>query len=600
MNPLQFASDLKLRAAQMAADVQRLEVEETRREMDTVQHYAPMPSQDEFHRCPAKVRIIRAGNQSGKSHAVMMEVARAARKMDPYGKYPTNRPLVIWIMVFQESNIGRTVFRMLFELGCGHEVFLIRDKETEQWRTWNPSNPEDLARESEKVIAPPMIPPEEIEGGQPGMDARRCSGFAWAKQRSRIFKNCRLKNGTTIWCFCTKSDPPMGDAIDLAVIDEDLSQDHKTVSELMARVSKRSGRIIWSVWPQMKNDALEKLCREAEDQEGTDEPDIVQLRMRYRDNEYITPKDRKTTLRLWASQGENILKSRDEGDFLLDSFQMYPEFDLDIHGIPNVADPKCIDKSQYWEKIDWWLRTREVPADWTRFLWIDPGWGTTAVLALAVPPPELGDYVVAYGELYLHAHTVPRVADAIVAKFGKERFYLFGIDWHQARKHTQASSKTYAQQFAEEFRKRDFHSVTTGYSFRKGSDDVQGRCAMVRTWLGQRADAAPKFRILRSKLNDRRSALPHMEQEFRLYRRMIHMDMAKEDPVKEHDHIMNCQEYCAHDPLTRYHRLPAAPAEADPVVAEFQRWRGAIEGTNKGSVNLGPGATWDQPNKVFR
>ena len=122
----------------------------------------------------------------------------------------------------------------------------------------------------------------------------------------------------------------------------------------------------------------------------------------------------------------------------------------------------------------------------------------------------------------------------------------------------------------------------------------------MRTWLGQREEGAPKFRILRSKLDDRRSALPYMEQEFRLYRRMIHMDMAKEDPVKEHDHLMNAAEYGAHDPLTRYHRVPPEPAKADPVVAEFQRWRGAIEGTNKGSVNLGPGATWDQPNKVFR
>jgi len=594
VNPSQLVSDLDRQAGEARQQLPALRAEMARRQQDSVRLYEPMPAQDAFHRSRATVRIIRKGNRAGGTYACCQEVARAVRRCDPHGKYPTDRPLIVWIIVFVQENIGRTLFRMLFTPGAGAEVFLIRDLETNDFRVWRPNDPGDAARKDERIMAPPLIPSEVVEGGEVGMNPGEPAGFSWVEKGPRIFKVCRLKNGSEIRTFCSNSEPPMGDPVDVVVIDEDLKQDRRIISELMARISTRGGKIIWAVWPKDKNEALHKLCREAEDQQGMENPDVEEFRMRFDANIYTPAALREQTLRLWATQGEAIVRSRNEGDFMLDSVLMYPEFEMDVHGVPNVGDPKCLERSQYWENIDWFLRDRKIPKDWTRFLWLDPGWGTIAVLFLAVPPPSLGDYVVAYDEVYLHGHTVPRVADAIAEKVLGQRFHLFGIDWHQARKHTQASTKNYGQQFTEEFRKRGIASHLTGNSFRKGSDDVDGRAAAVRTWLGQRAVGAPKFRVLRSKVHDRRSACPNLEDEFELYRR--HVD---DRPIKEHDHLMNCLEYAAHDRLTGYHRLPGAPLPEDPVVAEFKRWRGAIEGSRGEGVHLGMAAGSSQGTRPF-
>ena len=457
-----------------------------RRSMDALRVYEPMPSQKAFHASKAPVRVIRAGNRSGKTYAVAQETARAARRMDPHGKYPTDRGLFIWIIVFEEDNIGRTIFRMLFQPGCGNEVFIIRDEETGKWRTWSEGYSRDRERIDERIVQPPLIPPEEIVGGSTGMSPAECKGFSWTNKGARIFKVCRLKNGTEIRCYCSGSEPPMGDSVDLAVIDEDLKQDRRMVSELMARISTRGGRIIWSVWPKTKNIALQKLSKEAALQAGLPNPDIAEFRMKYSENMFISEEKKQITLRLWASQGEDVLKSRDEGDFGLDAVLMYPEFDLAVHAVPNVPDPKCLDRSRYHGNIDWFLRTREIPQDWCRFLWIDPGYTRMAVLWMAIQPPSLGDFVVAYRELYLTQKTYATVAKEVARLSVGEQIRLFGIDDQQARKHSQQTGKTEKQQLSDEFKKVGMRSITTGFGFKKGSTNIQGRCAMVRSWLSLR------------------------------------------------------------------------------------------------------------------
>jgi len=464
-----------LREAQRAAEEARKRVqlsteELDRRQMDSVRLYSPMPAQEAFHRSKASVRIIRAGNRSGKTYAVCQEVARAVRRLDPHKKYPSDQAIIVWMIVFEQDNIGRTLYRTLFKPGCGDEVWIIRDLATGKYRTWKPNDPSDAARKKERIPAPPLIPKEEIKGdGKTGG-----GGFSWVSKGPRIFKVCRLKNGSEIRTFCSGSEPPMGDSVDLAVIDEDLKQDRKMISELMARTATRGGKIIWSVWPKTKNSVLQKLCKEASNQAGQPDPDVEEFRMRFSHNEYVSQADKLKTIRLWATQGEDVVRSRDMGDFGMDAIKMYPEFSMDVHGIPNVSDPKSLDRQAYQGKIDWFLRTRKIPDDWARFMWIDPGYTVTAVVFFAVSPPEIGDCVVAYDELHLCGYTVVRVVEAIAMKAQGNRFHAFGMDFQHGRKHDQATGKTQVQQFIDEFKRRGVRSATTGSSFRRGSTNIQG------------------------------------------------------------------------------------------------------------------------------
>ena len=480
--------------------------------------------------------------------------------MDPHGKYPADRGVTIWIVVYEEQNIGRTVFRMLFKPGLFQ---IIRDSQTGKWRAWDPENPDDLNRKKECKPAPPLIPIDEIEGGRPGMSFAKCKGIAWVKQNQRVFRLVTLKNGTLIYTMCSGSEPPMGDPIDLGVIDEDLKQDRMMISELQARTADYDGKIVWSLWPKTQNPAAQALSSQAAEQINHETPDVVEFRMEFMANRYIPQKNRDRTFRLWEGQGAEIARSRNTGDYMLDSVRMYPEFDMNIHGVPNVNDPDCIDQGMYDHKIDWFLRTRKIPEDWCRFLWIDPGFTTAAGLFLAVPPKELGDWVVAYDEIYLNNSTLEKFAAQIVRKRDASgislRFHSFGIDWHYSRRHEWTTGKIIKDQVVALFRKLGIKSETTGHSLRDGSDDVDGRIAKVRSWLDMRRTPdgdvlAPKFRILRAPGDPQRSACPFMQNEFLMYMKKFVHDEATDQPIKGNDHIMNALEYAAADPATRWHR----------------------------------------------
>lgn len=537
------------------------------RQMDALKFYRAMPIQEEFHKSRAPVRIIRKGNRAGGSTATMMEVARAFRGMDPHGKY-RKEGIIIWIVVWEEDNIGRTLYRMLFKPGL---FKIIKDLNTNLWRAWNPENPSDVAREKEAKPAPPLIPIKTPSG-------ERLVNFAWKKKGPHIFKLARHRGtGAEIHCFCSNSEPPMGDPVDLAVIDEDLKQDRKMISELQARIADNEGKIIWSVWPKSKNEALQSLTRQAEEERGKPDPDVVEFRLNFDQNLYIPMRARQRTLRMWAAQGEDVMRSRNTGDYMLDAVKMYPEFNLDIHGVPNVADPDCMERAAYDHNIDWFLRTRKVPDDWTRFLWIDPGYTVTAGLFLTVPPPELGDWLIAYDEIYLHNQTLKQFTTIVQQKLVTppiQSIWAFGADWHFGRQTEWTGGKTRIQQMMESFKSHNVRSVTTGHGFRKGSDDVQGRITAVRTSLEMRRTVtgdqlAPRFRILRSKALDNKSACPNFEFEVNAYKKKFIHEESKDVPIDKDNHLMAAWEYGTHDPGTRYHR-PRGKSMGNPTTVAIQ------------------------------
>ena len=493
-------------------------------------------------------------HNSGKSLAAFIETARAATGRDPYGKYPTDRPLRIWIICYEEGQIGRTAYRLLFKPGA---FKIIRDLQTGHWRSWRPWDRWDAAREHETQPAPPLIPPRMAPE----------TAFGWKDKARRIFNICRLvfppghpMDGTELHAFPSGGEPPMGDPVDVIHIDEDLKY-ARHIPEFEARLSDNRGRLFWSVFPYTANDALVRMSKRAEEQNDLEFPDVEEFRLTFSDNPFIDPDEKRKRLSGWT-EVERL--ARDLGEFLLDAVRMYPRFHVDIHGIPRKTETG---------KLEAALELKQIPAHWTRYMSVDPGTVVTAVLFAAVPPPEeFGDAVVCYDELYLKRADAVVFAEAVAKKVEGQQFRAFIIDDHGSRSQEAGSGLSVRHQYTDELRKRDIRSETTGNGFYKGSDDWAGRAMEVRRWLQADQYGHTRFRLMRD-------ALPNMVSEFAQYQMRIVRggeEPTSERPVPGHDHLMNALEYlAAYNP--RYTPPRKAPRETPPIVADFRRLLKEIE-----------------------
>ena len=485
--------------------------------------YRPMPEQERFHACPAKVRVFRGGVRSGKSMACYAEVARAALGQDPYGKYPTNRPLDIWVVCYEESNIGRTVWRYLF---CPGAYWIIEDPQTKQLRAWDPAL--DAGRESERMPARPFIP-------------ERCvRTVAWRFKKDRIFSSVIIDPapghpmcGTTIRAFSSGREPPQSDPVDLVMIDEDLKQE-AFVPELISRLADRGGKLIWAVFPHSKNNALIRLHRQAEQERGLPNPSVVEFRGIFSANPYLPEEERRRTLALWT---EEERKSRDQGEFALDSVLVYPEFSPSVHALPIYygGTPRHPIDSLFPNVMAWMP-----PQDWTIYVAIDPGHTVGAALFIAIPPPEVGDFIIAYDEVYIRNCDVKQMAQAIKRKLQGRRPEAFYIDMQGARVSTAGVSYTAIKLLENYFRELGIASVRTGSGFYPGSTDVAGRIAEVRDTLITRELGGgvymPKFLYLQARC-------PNLEREFLSYRKRVGRTGVDDTPVAADNHLMDCLGY---------------------------------------------------------
>lgn len=490
--------------------------------MDALLLWEPMPSQEEFHKNGIQQRLVRKGNRSGGTAVGAVEFARAARGMDPYGKYP-KPPLRMYLIGYGESHIGRVFHKYLFRPG----VFKIIRDESGQWRAFRPWEKWDAEHAELAKPAPPLIPRRDIEA----------EGFAWIDKRASVFKLAKLKNGTEIWAFSSGSEPSIaqGDAPDVVWFDEDLDNTG-WVPEMQRGLSDRKGKLFWTAYPHVQNDALITLSERAEKEAELPDPGVVELRLTFSDNRYIDEEEKTRRRRDFSYLSEAEWASRDRGDFPTEQILMYPQFNMRVHGAP-YPELNSAFEVQVADGI--------VPREWTRYLFLDPGHATCAALFVAVPPPKVGDYALIYDEVYLHECTAEKLAKAVSAKANGQVFQSFIIDVHGAAPRDAGLGIPYRQQYAAAFQRHGLASVATGNSFADGSDDRLARSNLVRTWLSPRDNAPPKLRVLHGRC-------PHVLDEFRKYRRqkvksqdgvLYYMDVA--DPRSKHSHAMNCVEYAA-------------------------------------------------------
>lgn len=563
---METTAELKVRLANVSA-------EKSRRQQEALRLYRPMNSQIDFHESCASERIVRGGNRSGKSMSAFAETASAATGIPITGpngaplpsKYPTDRPLLIWVIGYDQRHIGGTVYRMLFNPGAFR---IIKDLKTEEWRVWRPWEKEDQDREDECKDAPPLIPKRLINP----------QGWAWENKSERVFTVCRLRNGTEIHAFSSKAEPKQGDPVDLIHIDEDIEYS-KHVAEWQARLSDRKGKLIWSVWPHSKNDALIQMSERATEQNNLDSPDVHEIVLKFSDNPYIDQDEKRKRIEAWQKKGADEVRARDQGEFVLDTMLMYPNFNIDDHGTP-MEDPSQDDY------IDDLLRQTngEPPKDWTRYLVLDPGHAVNAVLFAAVPPPShlYPPMVVIYDELYLRQIDAYTVAEEVQKKAKGKIFESFMIDNRAGRQTPMGFNKTVKQQYSDAFSKKRLQSRQTGSQFLSGSDNVAAGVGLVREWLHIYPGKRSRLRVVRNKT-------PWLQREFVLYRKRMTRDEVHDEPVSKNDHLMDCLRYLAsYNP--QYHKPEKMPDQWSAAYTAFKDWHKARERQNETDyVNLGAG-----------
>ena len=256
---------------------------------------------------------------------------------------------------------------------------------------------------------------------------------------------------------------------------------------------------------------------------------------------------------------------------------MYANFSDEHHCVRSEGDTDTIDEILI-------QRGGEPPADWTRYLVLDPGHANCALLFAAVPPPShlYPDTVVCYDELYLRQMDANGVAREVLKKASGMTFEAFLIDNRAGRQTPMGFSKTVRQQYSDAFAKERIQSIQTGASFLPGSDNVPAGIGMVREWLHVHAGRRPRIRVYKSRM-------PWLCKEFVLYRKKMVRDEGKDEPVPKNDHLMDCLRYLAsYNPV--YRKPRQTKEQWRPAYRAYNDWQKAGEKEhNSEHMTLGPG-----------
>jgi hypothetical protein len=476
--------------------------ERAKRNIEGLALYKPLPVQEEFHRCLLPERLLRGSNRSGKTVGGAVEVARAACGRDPYGKYPLTGGKA-YIIGYDGKHISKVMWPKLSRAGA---FKIIRDLETGVWRVYNPSNPEDYARAREAKLSPPLIPNRFIKE------------IAWESKKEGLPKTVKLTTGWELDFFSSLGKPQKGADIDLCWFDEEV-ETSEWYSEMAARLVDRDGKFLWTATPQAGTEELYRLHERAEEQLGQPYRTTAEFLISLAGNTYITA-EQKRQFESKMSEEERLV--RIHGEFAFSSFRVFPEFSMEMH---------C---------RDWF----EIPRSWTRFVAIDPGRQVCAVLFLAVPRPDEGDFAVCYDELYLQACDAETFGERMFQKCQGQIFESFIIDHRGGRVVEMGSGVSVESQYSEALRKRRVSCHTTGSGFTWGSDDPRAGIEAVRQWLKTRSadnprDQAPKLQIFADKC-------PNLIEEIKHYRYKRVNRIITDDPESRgRVHQMAC-----FDPIT--------------------------------------------------
>lgn len=475
-----------------------IQAELDRRDMHPLKVYRPTIYQQAIHESKCEELLVAGGKRSGKTISAVMEVGSRILGIPITGhdgkviknrfRLPNkNNRLLFWVIGLDLNHIGQTIYHRLFSPGLGCEFKIIKDGDT--WRSFNEALPEDEARRHEAVLCPPMIQEHMIEPGSWHMESAA----------GHIFKSVRLINGATICAYPSTGDrPKMGDAVHGIWIDEDIAVPH-FIKEWQDRLITTNGWLIWSVWPQATNFALIDAMDRAEEHKDDDDPPIQCFMLEGSKNPYNSPKGVERGMARMTDDED--MAHRDRGDIrgLMGGLAMY-SYAPAIH---LVRGRNVVGKPQHAHELICSLLQRfgRLPAEWTRYLGIDPSHTRTACLFGVVPPPEwegveMGDRLIIERELILKRHTPEMFAAALEPLMGGLRFEAFVMDKRAGRQNTVGNDASVFWSYDRKFHVKGLVSRLTKHGFIGGCDDKNTRRRTVREMMEPTEDGWPKLLLV--------------------------------------------------------------------------------------------------------
>ena len=504
----------------------KLAREAANRSCEALRLYSPLPFQQAFHECTAKEAIIMKGNRAGGSVAGFAEDARAVTGTDPFDKY-AKRDGICVCLGFGEKHIGRVIHKFLFRAGA---FKIVRDLETREWRVfrpWSQENGGDEGREKEAKPAPPFIPPRYIED------------LVWDNRGDRVFSVCRLTTGWEIYALNSAGDPSQAQGFDVHLyhIDEDTAN-IGWYEEAVGRTAMPKGFIRWTALPHSKNDDILNMIQRAEDEQSLEKPTTVCIKASMFDNPYYPEESRQANLKIWAAQGDDVVRKRAYGEMVTDSILMYPNFSKWVHDIFNPEQ----DRESKLQRV--WRENKYQPGEeWCLDMIVDPGHAICAVLFVATPPPHLGDYRVVFNELYIHKCTKDIFADQVANAIAGRQYQRFIIDAHGGRLTDFGSGIRPQRQYETAMKERNIKCIATGNYFINGSDDIQGREECLRNWFNTRPDGTPGVYVAIDRCpNLTRELMRFKKKQKRVGGQVVTLDEADR---KGQCHATECLEYAA-------------------------------------------------------
>lgn len=467
-------------------DIRKLIEMAAERQMEALNLYEPTPIQERYHACRAKELIFSKGNQTGGSLAGFAEDARAATGADPYDKYPKKNGILV-CLGYGEKHIGTVIHKYLCRWGAFE---IIRDERRYGlWRTFRPWDKsievngkfgDGFDRQEEARPAPPLIPARFIED------------IAWQKKGQRVFSIIRLTTGWEILAYNSQgeSEHAQGFQCDLWHIDEDVATDG-WVAEAIGRLSRRKGLLRWTAMPRAKTEDIVGMIKRAEDEEKTRKnPRTVVIYAGIDDNPYLPEETKEENKRIWRTMGEEEYMRRVSGKLVIAGLRMYPQFDEKVHGARmEITEPERVQEQRgrsVRSKVHKIMTESKgvPPADWTRYVSIDPGYSLAAGVFGARPPASVGDFMVIYKELYIPNCTASIFADAMRKVCGPDEvFEEFIFDFHGGRLRDLGRGEQPVEVWEREFARNALVCNARGSRFVPGYDNIEGREAMMREAL---------------------------------------------------------------------------------------------------------------------
>lgn len=514
-----------------------------RRENESLRLYEPMPGQDSFHASMAPERLILGGNRGGKTLGSCVEIARCVTGQDPYAKYD-DRDGVFILVGKDEKHNGRVLYKKLL----GADPFrVIYDPVMCKIRAYRPWLPWDAENESLCKPAAPLIPSRFYSK----------TDVSWERKRELIPGSVFLRaTGWRLLLYSGRAAPPNGIDAHAASFDEEI--EHPAwYTEVAARLPDHrravkdrrrfiNNRFWWSATPQAGTQHLYDLYTRAEECEAQSEgdaayrPSITKHEATLLTNTHITEAAKADLIEKLKSN-EDEYQIRIEGRFAILGSRVYPELmPRGVHGCP----------------------TFPIPADWSRFLSVDPGRQVAAVLFCAVPPMDLdhvdvdGELVyvkgkkILYDELYVKRCSAAIFAERLASKVGDQVIQQMWIDLHAGRTTEMGSGLTVAQQYSAECRRQRVECVATGSEFTWARDDVKAGIEAVKRGLHVREDGRAGWLVFAEKL-------PNFLDEAKkyCYKKLGNTQVVTDEVLKKHDHLMDAWRYLAMANLR--HVMPA-------------------------------------------